>query len=369
MTSIGRPAKPDLTHPAELHGFDRDLSSAEPLNAVAIVNAVLRQRQRILTAALVAAVVVVAWKLTRPRMYASEALFSVQASEQRSPFSGIAAQFGVALPTQQGEQSAAYYVELMKSRPILETVHRTPIVVGTDTISVADAFDIRVTDTLQRQDQTVRRLSRAIAANRSRETGIVTVQLAARSAPVAQQILRAVVLQLNDFNLRTRQSRAANERQFIEERLATIRQELEQAESRLENFLQRNRTYASSPELSFQHERLNRDVYLRQQLYTGLAQNFEQARIDEVRDTPALTIISEPNYPLRPQARGTLSALIVTGFGTVLAGVLLSVVALLCVPRDKSLADDLVEYDRHREQLKGQLRRPWRLLGTGVARA
>jgi uncharacterized protein involved in exopolysaccharide biosynthesis len=318
-------------------------------------------------AALIGSIAVLAWKLSRERLYASEATFSVQATDQRSPFSGIAAQFGLALPTQQGEQSPAYYMELAKSRPILENVCRIPIPSRGRQITVSEALDVDVKDSLQRLDETVQRLSGAIATSRSRETGIVTVHLSARAPDIAQGILRNVILQLNDFNLQARQSRAATERRFIEQRLATTRLELEEAESRLENFLQRNRAYQSSPELSFQYDRLDREVRLRQQLYVGLAQNFEQARIDEVRVTPALTIIAPPSYPIRPQARGTLTSFLIAVAVIALLGALLSSVTILFSPHIRSLADDLAEYDRHREALKLELRRPWRLLGFRVA--
>jgi uncharacterized protein involved in exopolysaccharide biosynthesis len=54
----------------------------------------------------------------------------------------------------------------------------------------------------------------------------------------------------------------------------------------MQAFLQANRQWANSPDLTFQHDRLERDIALRQQVYTTLVQSFEQARISEVRDTP-----------------------------------------------------------------------------------
>ena len=45
---------------------------------------------------------------------------------------------------------------------------------------------------------------------------------------------------------------------------------------------------------------------MRQQLYTSLAQAFEQARIEEVRDNPVITMIERPTLPLKPNGRGLL---------------------------------------------------------------
>jgi uncharacterized protein involved in exopolysaccharide biosynthesis len=69
-------------------------------------------------------------------------------------------------------------------------------------------------------------------------------------------------------------------------------------------FLQRNRDYANSPELTFRQERLARDISLQQDVYSTLAQSFEKAKIEEVRDTPALTLIDQPERPAEPDRRG-----------------------------------------------------------------
>jgi uncharacterized protein involved in exopolysaccharide biosynthesis len=62
--------------------------------------------------------------------------------------------------------------------------------------------------------------------------------------------------------------------------------------------LQQNRTFEQSPELTFTHDRLQREVSVQQQLYLSLAQAYEQARIDEVRNTPIITMIERPIMPV-----------------------------------------------------------------------
>jgi len=89
----------------------------------------------------------------------------------------------------------------------------------------------------------------------------------------------------------TRQSQAAAERGFTEERMAEAQEELRAAENELQRFLQNNRQFQNSPELVFQHDRLQRRVAMRQQVYTSLVQSYEQARIDEVPNTPVITVV------------------------------------------------------------------------------
>ena len=85
----------------------------------------------------------------------------------------------------------------------------------------------------------------------------------------------------------------------------------------MEAFLQANRRYEDSPELTFQQERLQRTISLRQQVYTGLVQALDEARIAEVRDTPVITVLQAPYLPPGPDDRSLLLAI---ALGLVLGG-------------------------------------------------
>jgi uncharacterized protein involved in exopolysaccharide biosynthesis len=46
---------------------------------------------------------------------------------------------------------------------------------------------------------------------------------------------------------------------------------------------------------------------MQQAVYSSLAQAFEQARIDEVRNTPVVTLVDPPNLPAEPDRRWLLA--------------------------------------------------------------
>ena len=98
--------------------------------------------------------------------------------------------------------------------------------------------------------------------------------------------------------------------------------ELRAAEQGLEDFLVRNRQYQNSPSLTFEANRLQRRIDLAQQVYTGLVQAYEQARIAEVRNTPVTTIIDKPEGSAQPSIR--LRTLVILGVvvGMILAGLI-----------------------------------------------
>jgi uncharacterized protein involved in exopolysaccharide biosynthesis len=129
---------------------------------------------------------------------------------------------------------------------------------------------------------------------------------------------------VNAYNERTSQGQAAAERKFVEGRLAVAGADLRDAEDRLERFLRANGDLSRSPELTIERERIQRDVGLRQQVFTSLTQSYEEARIREVRDTPAITILEPPSVPTEPASRGravrvVLGLLLGAFFGSLVA--------------------------------------------------
>jgi uncharacterized protein involved in exopolysaccharide biosynthesis len=74
-----------------------------------------------------------------------------------------------------------------------------------------------------------------------------------------------------------------------------------------------------------ERERLQRDVNMRQQLYTSLAQALDEARIREVRDTPVISVVETAWGSTRAQPRGRVKRGLM---GLVLGFVLGSVLAL-----------------------------------------
>jgi uncharacterized protein involved in exopolysaccharide biosynthesis len=120
---------------------------------------------------------------------------------------------------------------------------------------------------------------------------------------------------LNDYNLQRRQSQARAEREFVGQRLEEARDALRAAEESVSSFLQRNRDYTNSPVLTAAFGRLERELQLRQELYLSLNESFQSARIEEVRNTPVVTMIERPESLVEPTRRRlvqkTLTALLI----------------------------------------------------------
>jgi len=329
----------------------------------------LRSRRLIVRLSLLGALIGIGVTLLRPRSYTSNSSFVPQTRKASSNLAGVAAQFGLSLPTDQAAQSPAFYADVVTARDILERIvdakYEFPGSSGSiATGTLVEAFDAPGRDSLHRRDEAVRALQRSITATAVQKTGVVKLSIRARTPDLAAAISRRALSELDRFNLQSRQSAASAERRFTERSLAEARGALRTAEEQLEAFLSRNLT-VGSPLQAMQRDRLKREVDMRQQVQTSLAQAYEQAKIDEVRDTPVITVIEGPKAPVRPDSR--------RGLFNVVAGVLVGVLIGLVVAWTRaSRAGDM-----HREEddalsfalvdTMRDLRRPWRLLASGDA--
>lgn len=292
----------------------------------------LRGRRRILCWMLGAALVMALAVLSKPALYLASASFVPQVNDaSRSGLASLAGQFGVALPASGQSQSPDFYSRLLKSRELLGPIVRDTFAVremSGKRMLFLDLFEIEARSAGAREERGIEVLSKIISAKVVRTAGVVELSVATRWPSVSLAIATALVRGVNDFNQRTRQGQAGSERRFIQERLVVAGVDLRAAEDRLENFYRANRDFASSPQLTFERDRLQRDVVLQQQVFTSLTQAYEDARIREVRDTPVITVAEVPAVRSLPEPRGRVKSVLV---GLLLGGFVGSLLELATV--------------------------------------
>lgn len=305
---------------------DGDLTLADLLAFLA------RHRRLILLTGLAAFLLVGVVTFLRARTYTSTARFMPQATEgSLSRLSGLAASFGVSVPPPDPGSSPEFYAELLESRDVLRATVETryAFAAAGDSIrgNLIELFEARGKTPAARRDAAAEELLESIDVTIGRETGTVNLAVTTPWGELSRLVASRMIELVSEFNLERRQTKAGAERRFVEARLAEAQDSLETAEARLQRFLQRNREYRNSPQLLFEYDRLERQVMMRQQVYTGLAQSYEAARIDEVRNTPVITLMEPPDLPAKPDPRlalvkGTLAGLLGLALGAFLAAIL-----------------------------------------------
>jgi uncharacterized protein involved in exopolysaccharide biosynthesis len=346
--------------------------AAGPVSLVRLLAVPLRHRRTIARWALAAGIALAVLTLVRPRLYRSSASFLPQGSRTGNNFAGVAAQFGIALPTGgDGVRSPGFYADLVRSRSILGQLVDKRYTAAVDgrrqAVTLVELYGNPGNPAPLRRDEAIRRLREQLATELADKTGVVTVSAVTRDAGLSQQIVQQALAEVSRFNLETRQSQAKAERQFAEARLREARAELRRAEDRLQLFLEGNRELTFSPRLQTERGRLLEATAVQRQLVTSLTQAYEQARLDEVRDTPVITVMDTPERAARPEPR-RLAVLTLLGLITGAAiGVIVGYVREYLAAVRREDADGSAQFDALRSAAVQDIRSPVAglLLGRG----
>lgn len=335
-----------------------------------IVNVILKRRHLVLRIGVVTAILVFLFVAFSPREYSASALFVPDSQSGVGRTMSLVSQFGFTVPG--GSQSPDFYVDLIRSRTILSGVAAKTYEVsvpsgfpffrrdGIRKGSLAFVLDIDTGSEVGDEELSLIALRGMLSVSTTRSSGIVSVTVRAQSPDLAYQIVEEILRLTHQFNLSNRQSQASAERKFTEERLGVVQNELRLAENEQQEFLKRNRQI-QSPELQFENARLEREVQRRQQLFNTLSQAYEQARIDEVRNTPVITLVEQPSMPVLASRRRLLTKT----FAGMIAGGLLGIsIALLSAfsgtRRDEQEITAPEEFAQLKAAISNELRSPSR---------
>ncbi|MEP6618919.1 MAG: hypothetical protein ABJE47_06380 [bacterium] len=324
-----------------------------------LLNILLRYRLLIIGVPVIVAAYVVAGRVMGGSTYIATSRFVAEGGgTDASRFSGLASQLGVNLPKANGE-SLEFYAQLVTSQDLLRDVVLTtyPDSAGSSGAgaghTLLDIYGIPAGDNDERILRGVAQLRRTITVTPDDKANVITVVASAKRPGLAVAINRRILELINTFNLRKRQSKAAAERTFVEGRVAAAQGELAASETALKSFLETNRQFKGSPELTVEEARLQRRVELRQQVFTTLSQAYEQARIEEVRNTPVVTVLDRPEGSARRNNRLLIKLLLALAPALVLA--LSLAVAHDYMVRERN--EDPEGYARFRTLRRGLLRR------------
>jgi uncharacterized protein involved in exopolysaccharide biosynthesis len=293
----------------------------DELTILEFLNVILR-RWRIVTGLPLAVTLLVAVvSFLIPATYTATTTFVPEVRTQgRLPagLAGLAGQFGVSLGAE-ATQSPLFYAEVVKSREVMERILLSEY---QDPRSAKDAPDsstllrilrVKGRDNADSLHRGVKALDNLVAVRVDKQTNIVTLNVDAPYPTLAAAVANRFVSYLNDFNAKSRQSQARERRKFIEQRLADGERELRASEEDLRSFYERNRSWQQSPQLAFEEGRLRRQVEIRQDVYLTLRREYETARIEEVNDTPVITVIDQASPP-QQRSRPKRILLIVLAF-------------------------------------------------------
>lgn len=299
-------------------------TNPSPLTPAQVLTILLRYRRALIGIPAVLFAATVLTTLLGTRTYTSTVSFTpVPSLASAGALSGIAAQIGVALPGQNPEDSPLFYGNLIRTNSFLTALAMTSYTfrdadsTRTGTFIAINEIEENTPElTLHEAIRLLREEN--VSVSPDRQTGIVTVRVKADWPDLAVGMAQRTVELVNAHNQSSRRGNATATRDFLSTRLDSAETTLRAAEDALEGFLKRNRDFRTDPSLTFEHERLSREVTLQRDIYATLVQAREQARLEAVRNTPSITLVEPPSLPLRPDRRFLVfKALFALIFGTI----------------------------------------------------
>jgi uncharacterized protein involved in exopolysaccharide biosynthesis len=340
---------------------------SDEISVVSVVNVILRHRVMIVTLMLLLGFYNGFRSITSPKHYTVESQFLVKGSRGAGQLGGLAAQLGINIGGGDAGSNPQFYLDLLEAKAILWPIAQLNYTVKTDSGVVSGnlikIFNIKDPRPMVARAKVLDALKGAISSTSSLKTGVITVLVRAGRPDLAVQISSNLLNQVNVYNLGRRQEQAAGERAFVQRQVDEKRAELQQAEGELRNFLESNRMYAQSPELVLEQRRLQRAVDMRNILYTSMLQSYEQARIDEMRDLPVISIIEPPEMPIENDPRGGVKkTLIGLAIGLVL-GIVIAFFREKMAANKEAQTDEFVEFAELKKAAVGDLTHPWRPVG------
>jgi len=279
----------------------------EETSLLAFFSILLNHRRLIAACAVGGMLVFGIFAASQANRYLSRASFIVKGARAPAQLPGGAAALGVTLAAAQDfSQTIVFYADLIKSKTILLAVAaKSYETVDSKGVKrpLAEVFGIKAKSPRAGVILAADRLIPVVSSSIYSRSGSVGIAVQAIDPLLAQQIATNILEELDQYSKTRRHAQAVQERQFIEGLVSEARVRLVQAEDAGIGFSLENREYQNSPQLRMQSDRLRREVEMRQQIYTSLMQSLEQAKVEEVRDPTAISVVESADLPPDPQRK------------------------------------------------------------------
>ena len=220
-----------------------------------------------------------------------------------SQAAGLAAQFGINIPTGRSEPKWVY-PEVIKSRTLarlmlkrkFDTYKFGPqknllqiLTYGNDNPQVG-------LDTLK--IMAVNNLLGMIDISEDLKTGILTLSIRALEPIFAAEVNQALIEELDRHQKKYNKTKTSDTKKFIQGRIFDTEKELMAAEENLKVFMARNRRIENSPALQLEEQRLSREVSVLTGVFTTLKQQLETTKIEELKESDYVITLDKPEIPI-----------------------------------------------------------------------
>lgn len=145
---------------------------------------------------------------------------------------------------------------------------------------------------LKWESSALKELSKRISVIENK-SGLINISVLMENPELSAEISNYIFDAVIEFFNKNHFESAKLNREFIEKRQKEVESILINAENKLKEFRSKNRKVIDSPQLQLELERLMRDVEIQTQIFITLQQEYEIARIEEVKETPSVLVLDK----------------------------------------------------------------------------
>ena len=222
----------------------------------------------------------------------------------------LALQYGVNVPGSSGQSnlsSPELFMSIGTSREVLKELIDTKFFVNGNEVTLKQ----HLSKNKERYDEEVfKNLRKRVGTSLDRRAGIINMSVSMNNPVLSMEVNRKLIDIINERFLDIKKLETSKKKLFIKDRIKALTIDLNNSEQKIKEFKELNRSISTSPELTLELNRLNRNNKVIEQVYILLKEQLETTKIEEIEKTQPLVIIDNPNIPYKKSAPSTLYNLI-----------------------------------------------------------
>ncbi len=156
-------------------------------------------------------------------------------------------------------------------------------------------------------------LEGSIELIRVEDTGVFDIRVTTQDPEVSFQLSRVIYAELSRYLTQYKTEKARKNLEFIQERLVDARIEFERTQARMAQLIDQNKG-ALTESARMMQQTLQSEYNVKFNVYNSLTDQSEHAKIKVQEETPVLTIIQPPLYPLKKSAPNHILIVFVSTF-------------------------------------------------------
>ena len=182
-----------------------------------------------------------------------------------------------------------------------------------------EASESMVLNLSKEEFEVISTLRQKITASLDEESGIVSVSVTLPDNVAAAAVTEYTIKELTEYLTEYRTEKVLRDLTFVEEQLATAEARFEEAQLTLAEFRDSNQGMLSA-RAQTEEQRLNSEYQIAFNVYNGLTQQYEEAKLKVQEETPVFKTLEAVQVPLQDETSGAMILIVfimLSGIGSI----------------------------------------------------